>query len=154
MTCHLATFSGILKAHTYVNPMFGLFSDEDMVMAQFNDHPRVDTRQIFNKGMTLPSKKNKNRRLHRILFHSTCPSPLRQRVLHIHHYAILAEYPGARRLYRSIPKDFYCPALAETAIQLSGAQLAQNFAFIYFTTLKNWNQFVCSTIEISCHWCI
>lgn len=40
------------------------------------------------------------------------PHSLKQRVLHIHHYARLAGHPGGRKLYQSIRKNMYWPALA------------------------------------------
>lgn len=96
------------------DPLFRPISMEELAVAQFHDAFCVDIRRRLNEGVVLAFGENENGLLCRKVSHDqiVIPHALKQRVLHIHHYARLAGHPGGRKLYQSIRKDMYWPALA------------------------------------------
>ena len=104
----------ILPDPTPSDPMFEPISMEELATAQLSDAFCVQIRRRLNEGVVLPFGENDDGVLCRKVSHEqiVIPHSLKQRVLHIHHYSRLAGHPDGRKLYQSIRKDLYWPALA------------------------------------------
>ena len=108
------TVYAALQDPTPSDPIFEPITTEELLTSQLSDAFCVSVRRRLNEGVVLPFGFNDESVLCRYVSHEqiVIPQALKERVLHIHHYSRLAGHPGGRKLYQSIRKDMYWPALA------------------------------------------
>ncbi len=97
------------------DPTFQPISDEELLTAQLSDSFCSDIRNRLNGGEVLAFAFNEEGLLIRTSETGpqvVIPHVLKAKVLHIHHYARLAGHPGGRKLYQTIRRSMYWPALA------------------------------------------
>ena len=94
---------------------FNQITLEELVVAQHNDAFCAEISRRLNEGVKMPFAEDDNGLLvrtansdHQIVI----PHSLKQRVLTLNHYPLLAGHPGGRKLYQRIKRHFYWPALA------------------------------------------
>lgn len=112
---HVKEFFAALPELTPTDPMFEPISDEELPAAQLTDKFCIGIRSKLNAGEDLnfdPNDKVQLIRCGTTGERIAIPHPLKKKVLHFHHYARLAGYPGAQKLYQSIRRHMYWPALA------------------------------------------
>ena len=105
-----------LPEPTPSDPMFQPISLEEMLTAQLSDQFCSDIRRQLNGGgVPVPFGFNDDGLLCRQTEDRNqivVPHSLKPRVLHINHYSRLAGHPGGTKLYHTIRRDMYWPALA------------------------------------------
>ena len=103
-----------LPSPTRDDPLFQPISTEELHVCQQQDALCSDIRRRLNRGEVLPFGFNEDGLLCRTVQHEqiVIPHALKARVLHIYHYARLAGHPGGRKLYNTIKRDMYWPAMA------------------------------------------
>ena len=96
------------------DPPFEPITHEELVVSQLSDPFCIGIRQKINEGIVTPFGTSDDGLLIRKLSHDQIliPHALKERVLHIHHHSRLAGHPGSRKLYMSIKRHMYWPALA------------------------------------------
>lgn len=96
------------------DPPFEPITHEELVVAQLSDPFCTTIRQKINEGVLIPFDVSEDGLLIRKVSHDqiVIPHALKERVLHIHHHARLAGHPGGRKLYMSIRRHMYWPALS------------------------------------------
>ena len=94
---------------------FEPISQDELVVSQLNDQFCSEIRRRLNEGEGIAFEIDENGLLIRVGEHGpqiVVPHSLKQKILHVNHYAKTAGHPGGRKLYQRIRRHFYWPALA------------------------------------------
>ena len=90
-------------------------SREEIAIAQLIDPFCANIRTRLNGGEKLPFEEDDTGILSRLVTRNpqvVVPKTLRNRILHMAHHAKLAGCPGGRKLYTTLRRDYYWPAMA------------------------------------------
>ena len=106
---HLATSNGDFE------PLLLPINLEELLRSQLSDNFCASIRSRLNEGEGLPFALDADGVLCRTVQRVpqiVVPHSLRSRVLHLSHYPKLSGHPGGRKMYKTLARHFYWPALA------------------------------------------